>query len=154
MNESIEWLKVVGSLAGLAALVWNISSAYFSRKGELDVSLGWRTNNEDLSNYFCIYVVNKGIDTRVIDNVSLVYLDEKPKKNSQNSTEKYISVLPGLTLKRGDKGTEKIFYKDNEHLKELLLNRKILFRVTDTLGKSYDSTKLNNGVFELPEKIS
>lgn len=152
MNEGIEWLKVVGSLAGLAALIWNISSAYFSRRGELEVNLGWKTNREDLSTYLYIDVVNKGIDTRVIDYVSVVYLDEKPKKNSRHSTEEYISFLPGLTLKRGEKGIEKIFYKENDVRKELLLNRKILFRVTDTLGKSYDSTKLNDGVFELPEK--
>lgn len=152
MNDSVEWIKVIGSLAGLAALTWNILSAYFSRRGELEVSLGWKTNREDLSTYLYIDVINKGIDTRVIDYVSLVYLDEKSTKSFRHSTDDYISLLPGRTLKRGEKETEKIFYKDNKVLKELLLNRKILFRVTDTLGKSYDSTKLNDGTFQLPEK--
>jgi len=102
------------------------------------VNLEWNTNKEDFSTYLYIDVVNKGIDTRVIDYVSLVYLDEKPMKNSRHSTDSYISILPGRTLKRGEKEIEKIFYKENKVLNELFLNRKILFRVTDTLAKKYN----------------
>lgn len=151
--KNMETLKTVGALAGCAALIWNILVYVLSRRGKLDVSLGWGSDPKDMSTYFYIDVVNKGSDTRMIDNVSLVYLDKKQLKNSRISTVGYITELPNAILKRGEKKREIILYKNDAQLKELFFNHKILFRVEDTFGKKYDSTKLNDGVFSLPDRV-
>ncbi|MBB6503021.1 hypothetical protein [Pedobacter cryoconitis] len=142
MNNTTEVLKLIGSCAGFLAFIWNMIVYFGSRRGGLEVTIGWGTEKGNLSTYLYIDVVNKGVDTRVIDYVSIVYLDQKPLKNGRHSTDEYIVNLPGLSLKRGEKGREKIRYQENTYLMDLFLNRKILFRVTDTLGKNYDSTKL------------
>lgn len=151
MENDTEFFKFAGACAGFLALAWNVFTYITSRKGNLEVNLGWG-NNEDLSTHLFIEVINKGTDARTIKHVSLVYLDEKQTKNSRNSTDKYITVLPRLKLLRGEMGIEKIQYRDDPYLKELFLTRKILFRVTDTMDRNYDSTPLNDGVFSLPEK--
>ena len=151
MNNVLELVKIVGALAGLLALSWNIFVYISSRSGKLEATIGWGTN-EDLSTYLYLSVVNKGMDTRTIKQVALVYLDEKPLKNGTHSTENFITELPKKSLKRGEMFTEKIQYQQNPILKELFFRRPILFRVIDTLDCKYDSTRLNDGVFFLPDK--
>lgn len=150
---TLEYIKTFGSLAGFAALLWNLISTYHNRRGRLEVTLSWSTNTDKYDTCFEINVVNHGIDTRVIDRVSAVYLDEKPKKNTSNSTSTYIKELPGATLKRGEKVTEKILYQKDKYLTDMLLNRPIRFCIMDTFGKKYYSNKLNgDGMFKLPKK--
>ena len=142
-----------GSAAGIVALCWNIGIHFLSRRGRLEVSLGWGTDEIDFTTYLYLDVVNKGTDTRVIDNVSIVYLDRKQKRNTRSSTNIFIKNLPGKILKRGEKQREIIRYRDNSQLTEIFFNHKILFRVEDTFGKKYDSTMLNDGVFSLPDRV-
>lgn len=153
MSQYFEWFKSLGSLAGLSAFFWNLYSAYYNRRGYLEVTLGWKTIKNDLSTVLIIKVVNKGIYTRVVDFVSIVYLDEEPKKNVRNSTSDYITILPSMALKRGDRGIEEIFYQEDKFLEDILLHRPLMFRVVDTFGKSYNSTRLNDGKFSLPRKV-
>lgn len=150
----MENLKLLGSCAGILALIWNIFTAYYNRSGRLEVTLGWKTNTDDYSTYLTINVINKGVDTRVIGEVYVVYLDEKEEKNTRRSTESYIVLLPGQTLKRGDKLVEKIFYQKDPNLENLFLSRPLFFKVVDTFGKSYNSSKLNSGGFALPKKVN
>lgn len=152
---TLEYIKTFGSLAGFVALIWNLISTYYNRRGRLEVTLGWSTNPDNYDTYFEINVVNHGIDTRVIESVSAVYLDERPKKDIRNSTSQYIKNLPGVTLKRGEKATEKILYQQNKHLADMLLNRPIRFCIIDTFGKKYYSNDLNGrGMFKLPKNIN
>lgn len=92
------------------------------------------------------------MDTRTISQVAVVYFDEKPLRNGNHSTSNYIKELPGKTLKRGEMLTEKIQYQQDPILKSLFFERKIFFRVYDTFDRHYDTTKLNDGVFQLPDR--
>jgi hypothetical protein len=140
---------IIGSISGILALAWNIVSNYQDKRGVLVVELGWATKEEDYSTYFVINVYNRGVDTRIIDGVYLIWLDGSLTKDQRVSTTSFIKGLPRTELKRGEVATEHIFYQESDLLPSGHTQRPFVIRVKDTMGKYYDSPIVNNGGFSL-----